>query len=178
METPSKPRKSLSAKTKEFFQHPTKLRIFVAVTTISSWYFLLAAPIATEIDESVKKLEVERKRLALATEIEALRVDLNRFKGRLPKGTDSNEWVQYILEGLHGSPLKLTMLDPEPTKEIGPYKVAVMRLSVQGSFREIDEFLRWVDSNERLFRIDEFRLTPISDGKGMTAQLTLLGVMG
>ena len=78
----------------------------------------------------------------------------------------------------NGSPLKLTMLDPEPTKEIGPYKVAVMRLSVQGSFREIDEFLRWVDSNERLFRIDEFRLTPISDGKGMTAQLTLLGVMG
>ena len=178
METSNKPRKDILARFIEFLQHPMKLRIFVAITTMSVWYFFLASPMATEIDESARKLAEERKRIALGTEIEALRVDLNRFKNRLPKGTDSNEWMQYILEGMHGSPLKLNMLDPEPTKDIGPYKVAVLRVSVQGTFREIDEFLRWIDGNDRLFRIDEIRLQPNADGKSMSAQLILLGVMG
>ena len=37
---------------------------------------------------------------------------------------------------------------------------------------------RWLETNERLFRVDALRLEPQHGGEGLGMQLTVLGVMG
>ncbi len=48
---------------------------------------------------------------------------------------------------------------------------------MEGAFTEIDEFLRWVETDERLLRVDAIKLDPVAkDPKRLTAQLILLSL--
>jgi hypothetical protein len=174
---PAKPSK-LRELAKRILSNPTQLRVLLLSTIFGVWYVALYAPMTSQIDDHGQRAEKERKRLGLAVEIERLRHEIGRFEDRLPKNTDPNEWVQYMMNGLRGFDLRLVNFDTNGVKEIGPYKVVVLKLQVEGGFREVDEFLRWVEGNRRLFRVDSLKLEPgrASSGK-LDAQMIMLGVM-
>ena len=41
----------------------------------------------------------------------------------------------------------MVMLDTEAAKDVGPYKAIVVKMQVEGTFHDIDAFLRWVETN-------------------------------
>jgi Tfp pilus assembly protein PilO len=172
----------LSALAVRVLHNPVRLRVLLTLLIFGGWYLGFSQPMSAGIDESTRNTSRERKRLELAKEIEQLRAQVDRFQGRLPRKTDPNEWVQFMLAGVRGFTLKLVTLDTDSTRDVGPYKAMVMKLEIEGGFQEIDRFLRWLESNPRLLRVDSIRLEPARGSRSargtMYAKLVVLGVMG
>ena len=62
---------------------------------------------------------------------------------------------------------------------MGPYKAIVLRIELEGAYADLHGFLGWLETNERLFRIDTVKIQPHRSGDGtLIMQLTVLGVMG
>ena len=175
----SENKNKLKAKLLERLHNPVQLRVFVTGLVLLIGYGGIYLPLQSGIDETTRKLNQEQKRLDLARELEHLRAQLDSFKDRLPEKTDPNEWVQYVLGGIRSFPLKMITLDCEPPRSLGPYKAVVLRIELEGKFHDIDAFLRWLESNERLFRADTVKIAPSRGNKEMLVmQLTVLGATG
>lgn len=158
---------------------PFQLRACVTGLVLTVGCFLVYMPLSNQIAETTAKLAQEQKLLELARNIEHLRTQYQGFKNRLPKQTDSKEWVEYVLNGIRKFPLRLAGLDCEPPRDMGSYRAVVLRIELEGSFHDMDGFLRWLDSNERLFRADVVRIAPSRSNKDiLVMQVTILGVMG
>ncbi len=163
----------------EHLYNPTKLRTLATGFMLLIGYVGIYMPLSGGMETISRERTKERKRLELATEVEHLRVQFNSFKKRLPKTRDPNEWVQYVLSGVRKYPLKLSKLDSEDSKDMGPYKLVVLRIELEGVFKDMDSYLNWLETTERLIRVDSVKLAPHRSGKGiLVMQLVILGVMG
>ncbi len=175
------PRKKPDLKTKllDRLHEPIPLRLALGLALLGSWYYLGYSPMNARIVATEARLELDRKRLALGTEVEALRREEAGFVDRLPPRSDPNEFLQYVLGGVRSAALKLVSLSPEKPKDAGPFEVASVKLELQGDFRDIQAFLRWVETDHRLLRVDGLTVGPdAKDPETMMAQLVVLGLMG
>jgi Tfp pilus assembly protein PilO len=167
------------AKLLEKCRDPVRLKVLTTGLAVVVGYVCVYMPLGGRIEETSNKLRTERKRLALATEIEFLRAQVDKFEPRLPRQTDVNEWVQYLLEGTRKFPLKLNSLDSEDPRRVGPYEAVVLQMELEGAYGDLDAFLHWIESNQRLFRVDSANIEPPRDGsRTLVMRLTLLGVKG
>ena len=142
-------------------------------------YFAVYRPLSDQIDETTRKVDRDRKLLDLAGSIEQLQKQYHSLEDRLPQQVDAKEWVQYVLEGIRRLPLKMQRLDCRSPQQLGPYQVIVLHVQLEGTFFDLDTFLRWLESNQRLLRADEVRLAPAGGIKGnMTLGVTVLGMAG
>ena len=131
------------------------------------------------MDSTNRNLNKERKRLELGCEVEQLRSQFNRFKNRIPKQRDANEWVPYVLDGVRKFPLTLLKWNGDELRDVGPYKVVVLRLELEGTFSGMDSMLDWLETNERLIRVDTVKIAPQKVGSGkLVMQLVIFGIMG
>ena len=168
----------LKAKLLERLHHPLHLRIFVTAVMLLVGYGAVYMPLDSTICESTRLLEKEEKRLALARDIEHLRGEQKRFQDRIPKTRDSNDWVKYVLSEIRTLPLKLVVLEAKTPLDVGPYKAVVLICELEGAFHDIEELLRWIEYNDRLFRIDSVKISPHRSNNGtLVLQLIVLGVM-
>jgi hypothetical protein len=170
-------RSGLKAQILERLHNPVQLRAFITALVLLGGYAGIYMPLSDGIQETTRKLAKEKKHLDLARDIEHLRAQYENFKHRVPDKSDSNEWVRYVLGGVRRFPLKLATLDSEPVRNVGPYKAVVLRIELEGAFLDMNGFLGWLETNERLFRIDAVRIQPHRSGNGLVMQLTVLGVM-
>jgi type II secretory pathway component PulM len=159
---------------------PLQLRIFIIGIVLAVGYFGIYTPLSERIAETKKRLDQERKLETLAANIERLEKQSSVFTKRLVPA-DAKEWVQYVHEGVRQYPLKLSKLDSLATKTIGPYKAMALHVEVQGSFFDLDQFLRWLESNQRLMRTDDISIGPPKSLKGnkpddLVMKLTVLGM--
>lgn len=164
----------------KILHNPLQLRVLLMLAIFGGWYQGFYQPVSLGIDGAGQQTERGKKRLALATDVERLRIQVDKFKKRLPEKTDPNEWVQYMMDGVRKFPgLRQVLLDTDGEKELGPFKGIVIKLQVEGGFRDVDALLRWIESNPRLIRVDSIKLEP-SKGKRsmMDAHLVVIGVMG
>lgn len=168
----------LTAAASRVLGNPLQLRVALTAAILGGWYFAVSAPMTTGIDETTARAVREKKRLGLAVEVERLRAQVARFQDRLPRDTDANEWLQYMIAGARQFPVRLATIDTQSVRAVGPYKAAVIAVDLEGSFQGIDDFIRWVESDRRLFRIDTIRIAPTREPGKLTAKLSLLGVMG
>lgn len=158
---------------------PVQLRVFITAVMLLVGYFGAYMPLSGRIDETTKKLNQERKRQGLAEDIRYLEEQVAKYESRLPEGTDSNEWVQYVLDGTREYPIKLVSLDSDKPRRVGPYTAVVLRMGIEGDYRDLDAFLGWLEGNERFFRVDFARIAPLLRAKDkLGMQLTLLGLKG
>jgi Tfp pilus assembly protein PilO len=158
-------------------RQPSKLRLLLCVAIIAGWYFLFFSPLSEQVAATTVKIASGRKQVATAGEIEQLRKTLAPYLSRMPAGADINELRRYVIAHMQSSPLKLLDLKPAPPKDLGPYQTLGLRLTLEGQFAEIDEFLRWVETDQRFLRIDTIKLDPTSKDPGrLTAQVVLLGL--
>jgi hypothetical protein len=136
-------------------------------------------PLSTWIDDTARSLQRERTRQDLCCQVECLRAQVDKFAARLPQKTDTNEWVEYLLGGLRKFPLHLVTLDCGAARRIGPYEGVVFRMELEGAFRDLDAFLHWVETNQRLFRVESAKIVPARSGANrVTAQMALMGLKG
>jgi Tfp pilus assembly protein PilO len=178
MDNPKK-KPDLKARLVERMHDPFQLRAVVCVTLLAAWYFLGFTPMSERIAATTFKLERDRKRLALATEVEALRGEAAEFDDRLPPRSDPNEFLQYVLGGVRSGPLKLVSLNPEKPKDAGPFEVASVRVELEGKYKDVEAFLRWVENDKRLLRVDSLSLDPdLREPDSLRVQLSVLGLMG
>ncbi len=163
----------------ERLRDPLQLRVLITVVVLVTGYAAIYLPLSDRIAQTSRKLSEERKRQDLANEVDCLRTQVARFEARLPEKTDTNEWVQYVLEGIRESSLQLKTLGSEDPQRVGPYEAVVLRVELQGGYRDLDSFLHWLETNQRLFRVDSTKIAP-GRGKndGLVMQLTLLGIKG
>lgn len=161
-------------------RNPAQLRVFLAATVLLVGYGAVYLPLEDRIAAAKRQIIGAKKRLALAHEVEQLRKQFSPIEQRLPQQTDSKEWEQYMLTSIRKFPLKLESFKPYPPRNLGPYKAVAMRIELSGSFAELDKFLYWLESNKRLFRVDEMSIASArSKGRaGLLMKITVLGVMG
>jgi Tfp pilus assembly protein PilO len=161
----------------EQLRQPLKLRLLVCVAIIAAWYFLFFSPLNEHVAATTAKIARERKRAATAGEIEQLRKTLATHLDRMPAGGDINELRRYVIAHMHSSPLKLLDLKPAPPKDLGPYETLGLHLTLEGHFAEIDDFLRWVETDRRFLRIDTIKLDPnYKDPGQLSAQFVMLSL--
>jgi hypothetical protein len=179
-EKEKRPRSSSLARVIRLLQNPIQFRVVSTLALLGIWYGAFAMPLIAEIDDVTKRITRESSRIVLATEVERLRDQVSRFNSRLPKDTDPNEWIHYMLEGVRQFPrLEVKQIDPDGFKDVGPLKGVVMKLEVEGNFTDLDAFLRWVEGNPRLFRVSYLKMEPPRSVQArMTAQMIIIGLMG
>jgi hypothetical protein len=169
----------LKAALLERLHHPVQLRVFIAAVALLVGYAGVYMPLDNSVTDITCQLKQAEHRLDLARDIEHLRTEQKRFQDRLPKERDPNEWVEYLLSGIRALPLKLVNLDSKTPLDIGPFKAVVLNCELEGGFHDMEQLLRWIEFNDRLFRIDSVRIVPHRSNNGMLVmQLIILGVMG
>ncbi|HTQ37435.1 MAG TPA: type 4a pilus biogenesis protein PilO [Pirellulales bacterium] len=172
-------RKSSVAALVERLHNPGFLRAVVTGIVLAVAYVGVFSPLAANIDEDMHKLAAQKKLLETVQDIETLRKEYATFKDRVPDKADTDEWVQYMLVGIRQFPLKLILLDPGAPKEVGPYKGIVMRIELNGQLRDMNDFLKWLESNPRLVRVDIMDIETSIQTKGaLVMHLTVVGVTG
>ena len=175
----TKDSEGLKANLIERLYNPLQLRVFITVTVLLIAYAGVFMPLDSSIVETTRQLAQEQRRLELARDIEHLRTEQKQFENRLPKQRDPNEWVEYLLGGIRGLPLKLVMLDAKTPQDIGPFKAVVLICELEGAFQDMEQLIRWIEFNDRLFRVDSVRIAPHRSNNGLLViQLIVLGVMG
>jgi Tfp pilus assembly protein PilO len=185
-------RSDLKAQLIDRLHDPLQLRILLIGLVLTIGYFGVFTPLSQEINRTTKAVDRERKLATLAERIEELQKQSDSYKNRLPQQADGKEWMQYILDGVRNFPLKLTRLDCLPPKTIGPYKAVVLQIELEGSFFDLNRFIRWIETNPRLFRMDEIQIGLMGGKKAlkkakldeevdkdtMEMQLTITGMAG
>jgi len=155
------------------------LRAVVTIVVLAIAYFAVYSPLAADIDDDVHKLAAQKKLLETVRDIESLRKEYASFKDRVPEKADTNEWVEYMLGGIRQFPLKLIVLNPAAPREVGPYKGIVMRIELDGQLRDMNDFLKWLETNRRLLRVDIMDIgTSIQTKGALVMHLTVVGVTG
>ena len=163
----------------EQLRDPFRFRIFVTMLALAIAYFGVYQQLSGQIDQTKRQLKKESERETLANEVDMLRAQKEFFETRLKRDTDSNEWIQYVLGGVRDLPLELINLDSEDERRAGPYKCVAMRLSVSGEMKHLGELLQWLETNDRIFRIDVLVIEPSrGDEKHRLMNITLLGLKG
>ncbi len=147
----------------ERLQEPLQLKVIVLGTTVLLGYMVIYTPLAASITNTERQLDKEYKLAGLAKNLEQLHSQCRRFAKRIPSQADSKEWMQYMHEGVRGFPVTLTKLDCLAPKQIGPYQVVVMKLDLTGTYYELNKFLRWLETNPRLLRVDEITFRVLED---------------
>ena len=175
-------RVGLKTKLLERLHDPLQLRIVVIGAVLLAGYGGVYTPLAAQVAETTRQITRERKMAELAVGIEQLQERCSSFAKRLPQHTDSKEWMQYVHEGIRQFPLTLSKLACLPPQQVGPYKAIVLQIELEGSFLDVDRFLRWLESNPRLFRVDDITIAPGKDkdntDRMMMVKLTVLGMAG
>jgi len=163
----------------EQLRDPFRFRIFVAMIALAIAYFGVYQQLSGKIDGTKRQLNKETERETLANEVDMLRAQKEFFEDRLKKDSDANEWIQYVLGGVRSLPLELINLDSEEERTAGSYKCVAMRLSVSGEMKDLGQLLLWLETNDRIFRIDVLAIEPLRQHethRQMT--ITLLGLKG
>ena len=171
------PKSDLKSRLLDRLRDPLQLRIFVTATVLLVGYAGIYAPLSGNIADATAQISHEQNLCQLASDVEHLRSQYQGFADRVPPQGDSKEWVQYLLAGIRRFPLRLTGLDCDAVRDLGPYKATALRVELEGGFFDVDAFLRWLESNPRLLRIDTLRIAPQAQGHLLNVQLTILGMM-
>ncbi len=166
----------------ERLHDPTQLRVVLMLIVLAIGYGAIFMPFDKVVADARRDLAQSEKLLKLAGEVDLLRKEYRLVETRLAKSTDSNEWMQYVLEKIRQSPLTLVSFNPGVVDSLGPYKVVTLKIKLSGAFGELDEFLCWIESNPRLFRVNNIALGAVRGKDKATGrvemELTVLGLMG
>jgi hypothetical protein len=156
-------------------RHPLKLRLVLFAAVMGGWYALFFGPLSARMAVTTSAVDAERKRVATAREVAKKKKALAPYRGRVLATADVNTLIRQVIERLRPSPLKLVDLKPEKSRDLGPYETVGLRLTLEGRFADIDQFLGWVESNPMLLRNDSIKLDPAHQEPGrLTAQLVVL----
>jgi hypothetical protein len=176
---------SLKTQLLERLHNRFQLRMIITGLVVVVGYGAVYLPLSNDIANTRDRLTTAQKRLQLAKDVAALQTEFKRCQPRLSPMPDNNEWVQYLLGGLRKMPVNLVNMDFRPSREVGPYKAIVLRIQIEGTYQNLHTALCWLETNDRLFRVDNINFLPPqkgqekdNNGDNLLLELILLGMMG
>ncbi len=156
---------------------PVRLRIAVTGLALAVAYFAVYEPLSGKIDVATRRLKQEQQREELSKDVEFLRAQSAMFEPRLQAGSDSQEWLQYTLDGIRDLPIQLVNFDSSGERRVGPLTALVFRIEVSGEAQGLDALIDWLETNPRMYRIDTLKIEPArGQQKQQFLQMTLLGL--
>lgn len=173
-----KVKKTAVQKLAERLRDPIQFRIFVMMIVLAIGYVGVYMPLEGRITETTQRLARAKEHQDLVNDIDMLKAQVDRVVARLPKNTDTNEWIEYVLRGVRQFPVKLTALDSENPRQVGPFEAVVLRVKVQGEYHGMETFLKWIETNERLFRVDKIIVKKARGTDKLEMDVTILGLRG
>ncbi len=176
----------LQSLVRETLHHPARFRMAIVLVILLAWYLAVFMPLKGRIAKASASRDASRARLELAQSVELLRFESECLAKCIPEGSGRNAWVQYLMDGVRATPLRLISLSPQTRLDVGPYSAEVFQIVVEGRFADLEIFLRWLESAPRLLRVNIMRIAPSDqassarNGGVVTQQMTLvvMGVVG
>ena len=154
---------------------PAKLRLVVVGAMAGMMIGLVYVPFSDRIAGRRRALSAEIARRASIHDVEKLRTQAQSCREHVGQAGDTNEWVQYLLEGLRDKDVMLRDMASRQPKKIGPYQTVTLTLEVAGTYAQLKGFLEWLEGSDRLVRVDTVRI----EKKPGTLQMkiTILGLI-
>ncbi len=137
---------------------PMRLRLTVALALVGVVLGVIYVPLSKRIERRQRELSGEKYRHEIITDVEKLRKQAGAYRHRIGENSDTNEWVQYLLEGLRQAKVRLRDMESKPTKKVGPYRTVTLTLELDGSYRRLKGFVEWLEGSDRLVRVDSMRI--------------------
>jgi Tfp pilus assembly protein PilO len=137
--------------------NPVKLRLTTIFLLVALAIGTIYMPLSKRIQEARKQLADERERNKKITDIDKLSKCMNMYRNRIDKHSDTNEWVQYILDGLQNFKVRLRTMESHEPRRVGPYRTVTLSMEIEGKYADLKAFIRWLDTTERMLRIDSMR---------------------
>jgi len=157
-------------------RNPTRLRLALSAAILLSWYFGVYSPTSEYMTLASTRTDSERKRAVTAREIEKLRSILTPCQDRIPDQAGLNELIQYVMAHVRTLPINLIDLKPGKVKDHGPYDNLSLRLQFESTYEDLDALLHWVETNQRLLRVDTLKIDPAKEKNRLTVQLELVSL--
>ena len=137
---------------------PIKMRLAVVFAVAALGVGGIYYPLSGQIAEKRAAVAAEKERLETVQQVESLRRDVTEFRSRVGKQSDSNEWVQYLLDGSRQVGVRLRGMETKEPRKIGPYMAVALQLEVQGTYPQLRSFVEWLDQSNRLLRVESLRI--------------------
>jgi Type II secretion system (T2SS), protein M subtype b len=173
-EKPSK--SSLQRQLLTLLRNPTRLRLALSAVILLSWYFGYYSPTSEQMALASSQTNSEHKRAVTAREIERLRSILSPCQERIPDHAGLNELIQYVMAHVRKLPINLIDLKPGKVKDLGPYDNINLRLQFDSTYEDLDALLYWVETNQRLLRIDTLKVDPARENNRLNVQIELVSL--
>ena len=167
---------SLPRQVLTLLRNPTRLRLALSAAILLSWYFGVFSPTSEYMTLASTRTDSERKRAVTAREIEKLRSILNPCQDRIPDQSGLNELIQYVMAHVRTLPINLIDLKPGKVKDLGPYDNLNLRLQFESTYEDLDALLHWVETNQRLLRVDTLKIELAKEKNRLTVQLELVSL--
>jgi len=155
--------------------NPVKLRLTTIVLLIVFGIGGVYMPFSKRIQEAQKKLDDEKERNTKIQNMEDLLNSVEIYRDRIIDSSDTNEWTQYILDGLLSFQVKLRAMESSEPKRVGPYSAVTLSLEIEGAFEQLREIVEWFEKSQRLLRIDSVRFEKRPDS--LLMKLEVLGLV-
>lgn len=114
------------------------------------------------------RLKSAEKRAALASSLAGLRGEFELYEGRVPAGVNLTEWAEYLHSGIAETGVRLAFMQPKTATKLGPCTALAWQIELEGDFESMCEYVRWLESGERLMRIDRFAFERSGDRLTLT----------
>jgi len=137
---------------------PIKMRLAVVFAVAALGVGGIYYPFSDQIAGKRAAMETEKNRLETVQQVDSLRRDVAEFRSRIGKQSDSNEWVQYLLDGSRKIGVQLRGMEIKEPRKVGPYVAVSLQLEVQGTYPQLRSFVEWLDQSDRLLRVESLRL--------------------
>ncbi len=157
--------------------HPIKLRVALCLGMIFAWQVGFFGPLNDDVVATTARIGLERRRIATAQEVEQLKKAQTPHQDAVGSADGVNELIQFLMTRIRSSPVRLVDLIPGKAKDLGPFQAISLNLKLNGTYKDIDDLLGWIESNPRLLRVDTIQMKPNSREPGqLNADLTLVAL--
>ena len=159
----------------QYLSDPVKLRL----TTVGGLFILAVVliymPLSKKIDETKRFLAAEKERSGYIADCEKLQKQAAVFRALMEEKSDTNQWVQYMLEGLGKFQVKLRGMESKQQRKVGPYRAVVFSMEIEGPYPELKKFVEWLESSQSLIRIDSLQFE--KGPKNLLMKILVLGIV-
>ena len=154
---------------------PLKLRLAVMGAALVIAVVPVYMPLSKKIDENKRRLAFEKERNGYIIDCEKLQKEVNTFRSMIGEKSDTNEWANYLLDGIREFQVKLKGMESKQQRKVGPYKAISFGMEIEGTYPELKKYVEWLESSPRLIRIDTLNMERRSET--LLMKIIILGVV-
>jgi hypothetical protein len=154
---------------------PVKLRLATVGALLVLTIGLVYIPFSRDINNIKKLYSIEKERYDCITDCEKLQKQAELYEALIAEKSDTNEWVNFLLDGLRKFKVKLRGMESKQQRKVGPYRAAAFSMEIEGSYPQLETYVEWLESSDSLVRIDsmQFEKKPAA----LTMKILVLGVV-